>query len=183
MSCCLIFLLVCSLIFLFIFATFYAICNLFHLVTFGAHYPECGQVLLRIVFSFTKYSFILNQSVILREWIHEGFSFAFLDQIKLEFILFLSDGVNDVHSVLFSLRGKWLIFFETVALLPFIACYFLGGLNAVFCCFIAQFPLACLRLPKALLHLLLISFPSFLAMNFRGVTHRSWNDRASLHVQ
>ena len=98
-----------------------------------AYHPECGQVLLRIVFSFTKYNLTLNQSVILRGWIHEGFSFAFLDRIKLEFILFLSDGVIDIHSVLFSLRGKWLIFFETVALLSFIACYFLGGLNAVFC--------------------------------------------------
>ena len=57
----------------------YAICNLFHLVTFWAYHPECGQVLLRIVFSFTKYNLTLNQSVILREWIHEGFSFAFLD--------------------------------------------------------------------------------------------------------
>ena len=70
----------------------------------GAYHPECGRVLLRILFSFTKYNFILNQLVILRGWIHEGFSFVFLDRIKLEFILFPSDGVIDVHSGLFSLR-------------------------------------------------------------------------------
>ena len=72
--------------------------------------------------------------------------------------------------------GKWLISFETVALVSSIACYFFGALNAIFCRFIAQFPIACLWLPKAVLHLLLSSFLSFLAMNFRGVIHRSWND-------